>query len=237
MPRYNGIVSTLNNSRCINTSAHETCVLSLSSSNEEIRKYFTAILKLSKSDNEFPVNLNEVYPLAYARKQAAVRALLSNELFIEGEDYKTLTISGEGADSNVLTKNGENLKGGRPTTEYYLSVPCLEYFIARKVRPVFEVYRQVFHKTTDMIVESKTEQPKAIEKESISKVKRLEEEIEWLNKRLRMTKAALDQETKLKCSCFSYLIETKQYDKWEEFRSENTELHRQIEKAKQLLNK
>lgn len=27
-----------------------------------------------------------------------------------------------------------------------LSVPCLEFFIARKVRPVFEVYRQVFHK-------------------------------------------------------------------------------------------
>ena len=27
-----------------------------------------------------------------------------------------------------------------------LSVPCLEFFIARKVRQVFEVYRQVFHK-------------------------------------------------------------------------------------------
>ena len=27
-----------------------------------------------------------------------------------------------------------------------LSVPCLEFFIARKVRSVFEVYRQVFHK-------------------------------------------------------------------------------------------
>lgn len=27
-----------------------------------------------------------------------------------------------------------------------LSIPCLEFFIARKVRPVFEVYRQVFHK-------------------------------------------------------------------------------------------
>ena len=26
-----------------------------------------------------------------------------------------------------------------------LSVPCLEFFIARKVRPVFEVYRKVFH--------------------------------------------------------------------------------------------
>lgn len=35
---------------------------------------------------------------------------------------------------------------GRPQNTYMLSVPCLEFFIARRVRPVFEVYRQVFHK-------------------------------------------------------------------------------------------
>lgn len=35
---------------------------------------------------------------------------------------------------------------GRPQNTYMLSVPCLEYLIARRVRPVFEVYRQVFHK-------------------------------------------------------------------------------------------
>ena len=34
--------------------------------------------------------------------------------------------------------------GGRPVETYYLSIPCLEFFIARKVRPVFEVYRTVF---------------------------------------------------------------------------------------------
>lgn len=28
-----------------------------------------------------------------------------------------------------------------------LSVPCLEFFIARRVRPVFEVYRKIFHMT------------------------------------------------------------------------------------------
>lgn len=32
---------------------------------------------------------------------------------------------------------------------YMLSVPCLEFFIARKVRPVFEVYRKVFHKVVE----------------------------------------------------------------------------------------
>lgn len=38
-----------------------------------------------------------------------------------------------------------------------LSVPCLEFFIARKVRPVFEVYRQVFHK----VASGELMQPKA----------------------------------------------------------------------------
>lgn len=217
MPKSNGIVSTLNNSRCINTSAHETCVLSLSSSNEEIKKYFTAILKLSKSANEFPVNLNEVYPLVYAQKGHSFRELKKN--FIEGIDY-------------YLSQNGKVIKTNELANgikyDCYLSVPCLEYFIARKVRPVFEVYRQVFHKTAEVL-------PK-VAKESTSKIKRLEEEIEWLNKRLRMTQTVLEQETKLKCSCFSYLVETKQYSKWEEFRAEKTELKRQIERAKHLLS-
>ena len=37
---------------------------------------------------------------------------------------------------------------GSVKLEYNISVSCMEFFIARKVRPVFEVYRQVFHKTT-----------------------------------------------------------------------------------------
>lgn len=68
------------------------------------------------------------------RKEEAVRALTLNEQFIENVDYQ------------VLRKNAENSNGGRPTNEYKLTLSCMEFFIARKVRPVFEVYRQVFHK-------------------------------------------------------------------------------------------
>ena len=49
------------------------------------------------------------------------------------------------SDNTKTGKDGRNL-GGRPQNIYMLSFPCLEFFIARKVRPVFEVYRQVFHK-------------------------------------------------------------------------------------------
>lgn len=109
-------------------------VLSKDSSESEIKRYFNAVLELSKSDNEFPINIDEVWMLVYGRKEEAVRALTSSEQFIENVDYQ------------VLRKNAENSNGGRPTNEYRLTVSCMEFFIARKVRQVFEVYRQVFHK-------------------------------------------------------------------------------------------
>lgn len=109
-------------------------ILSKKSSESEIKRYFNAVLELSKSDNEFPINLDEVWMLVYGRKEEAVRALTLNEQFIENVDYQ------------VLRKNAENSNGGRPTNEYKLTLSCMEFFIARKVRPVFEVYRQVFHK-------------------------------------------------------------------------------------------
>lgn len=75
----------------------------------------------------------EVWPLAYSSKEKAVRALRSNNNFIKGVDYQ------------FLAQNGEKSDKGRPADMVVLSVPCLEFFIARKVREVFEVYRLVFH--------------------------------------------------------------------------------------------
>lgn len=111
--------------------------LTKTSTNAEIKQYFNAILKLSKASEEFPVNLDEVWLLVYGRKADAVEALQRD--FMEGVDFQ------------VLRQNPQNPNGGRPINEYRLSVSCLEYFIARKVRPVFEVYRQVFHKTAKQI--------------------------------------------------------------------------------------
>ena len=110
----------------------------------EIRAYFEGVLSLSQSDEEFPVNLDDVWPLVYSRKDKAVRALQSNDLFMQNVDYQVLPQNGE--NSVFLARNGGKVPNGRPTETYMLSVPCLEFFIARKVRPVFEVYRQVFHK-------------------------------------------------------------------------------------------
>ena len=110
--------------------------LTKQSSDSEIKRYFTAVLKLSQSDNEYPINLDEVWMLVYERKDNAVKALQRD--FIENIDYK------------LLRQKAEQVSGAKYVDMYYLSLPCLEYFIARKVRPVFEVYRKVFHKTTSL---------------------------------------------------------------------------------------
>ena len=106
--------------------------LTLQSSNEELKAYFEAVCKIVDSNTEeFPINLDEVWPLAYAEKGAAVRALKNG--FIEDVDYKTI---------DTFTKREI---GSTRTTDYFITVSCLEYLIARKHRNVFEVYRRVFH--------------------------------------------------------------------------------------------
>ena len=109
-------------------------ILSKDSSPSDIERYFRGVLALDQQDKVFSVNLDDVWRLAYNRKDAAVRALKAN--FIENVDYLTLPQNVE------RSEDGTFISGG---TDYYLTSACLEYFVARKVRPVFEVYRRVFH--------------------------------------------------------------------------------------------
>lgn len=118
--------------------------LTKQSTDKEIKAYFEEVLRMSRDNAEFPVNLDDVWPLVFGRKEEAVRALKNDRLFVENIDYQVLRKNAENPDS--FTQRSAKPQGGRPTNIYMLSVPCLEFFIARKVRPVFEVYRQVFHK-------------------------------------------------------------------------------------------
>lgn len=127
--------------------------LTKQSSEAEIKAYFCAVLNLAKSNEEFPVNLDDVWPLVYSRKDKAVRALKEGESFFEGIDYQPLPQNGERLEDKPLRKDAQRSNNGQfngsDKVTYMLSVPCLEFFIARKVRPVFEVYRQVFHKVAE----------------------------------------------------------------------------------------
>lgn len=191
-------------------------ILSKESSNNELKCYFESVLKLSQSDNQFPINLNDVWMLAYSAKEKAVRALSSSDYFVEGIDFK------------VLTQNGENPKGGRPRQDYYLSTSCLEYFIARKVRPVFEVYRQVFHKTMQ-----KSQMQDALVKydrmlnESLKQTAEGLKQIEKLNEQLWEEKARvqimLEERTKdieIKNSLMAFLVEMKLHGEWQKYKAD-----------------
>lgn len=109
-------------------------ILSKDSNPSDIERYFRGVLALDQQDKVFSVNLDDVWQLVYSERSKAVRALKAN--FIENVDF--LPIARDGKRSN----DGKFAWGG---TDYYLTSACLEYFVARKVRPVFEVYRRVFH--------------------------------------------------------------------------------------------
>ncbi|MBN1987846.1 MAG: hypothetical protein JW783_00430 [Bacteroidales bacterium] len=111
----------------------ETLHLLKNSTSDQVKVYFTKVFELKESGEKYPVNLEAVWPLAYGRKQEAVRVLKTD--FIENIDYQ------------ALRRNAQ--RGAAAPVDYFLTTECLEYFIAKRVKPVFEVYRQVFHQAVN----------------------------------------------------------------------------------------
>lgn len=103
-------------------------------SKASIKAYFRLVYQLAQQGDKFPIPLDEVWPMVYADKAKSVRALRRD--FIEGIDFRLLAPNGE----------QKNKQGGHNQIVYQLSPSCFEFFIARKVRPVFEVYRHFFHR-------------------------------------------------------------------------------------------
>lgn len=110
----------------------------LLSTQEGLTAYFIKIKELQNNGEQFPVDLDKVWPLAYNRKEECVRFLYNK--FMENIDYQ------------ILRRNAENSnnvdKRGRKPISHRITVSCMEYLIARRHRPVFEVYRRVFHSLT-----------------------------------------------------------------------------------------
>lgn len=103
---------------------------------DKVRAYFDYLFRVEQSGDPFPVDMDAVWPIAYAAKSTAKRALVESGEFYEDEDY-------------LLNRNVEHPErppgvggGGLNKEKIYFSVACFEYLVARKVRPVFEIYRQ-----------------------------------------------------------------------------------------------
>lgn len=144
--------------------------LSKSSTEEQLKQYFMGIVELNKSSEEFPINLDDIWPIAYNRKEEAVRALTSvGSGFMQDLDYqffrKNAEKNNEGLDfcsAEMRSKTIEgsdfcstemwskkDRRGGHNKVTYFLSVSCAEYLVVRKCRPVFEIYRRVFHQVVN----------------------------------------------------------------------------------------
>lgn len=104
-----------------------------------LQSYFEKVREILKKGEKFPINLDDVWELVYSERSKAVRALKIG--FIENDDFIPI------AQNGGRSKAGKFAKGN--LTEYFLSVPAMEFFIAKKRKEVFEVYRRVFHYSLD----------------------------------------------------------------------------------------
>lgn len=109
---------------------------------EQIRSYFEQVLNLRNSGEAYPVKLDDVWPLVYGYKKKAIEVLKAE--FYEGIDYIT-----QSSDNQRSPQKGTNIGGDIKSKNYLLTTNCLEWFIARRERSVFEVYHQVFHLTIE----------------------------------------------------------------------------------------
>ena len=82
--------------------------LTKQSTDQEIKAYFEEVLRMSRDSEEFPVNLDDVWPLVFGRKEEAVRALKNDRLFVENIDYQVLRKMRKTL--IVLRKDAQNLK-------------------------------------------------------------------------------------------------------------------------------
>lgn len=100
---------------------------------EEVKSYFTSLynLVLEKGEDEFCVDLDDVFHYAYKAKKEAVRALTKSDVFINGYDYIVVRKAAQGQFDSK--------------TKILMTMRCFEFFIVKKNRILFEVYRSIFH--------------------------------------------------------------------------------------------
>lgn len=113
---------------------------------EQIRLYFEQVLNLRNNGEPFPVDLDEVWPLVYSRKDNAVKVL--ERKFIKDKEFVTQVIENQRFRQLAKSKIGGDFR----TVKYKLSIGCMEFLVAREDVEVFAIYREVFHVFSDSLV-------------------------------------------------------------------------------------
>ena len=109
---------------------------------DEVRDYLNRVMVAENSGEPFPIDMDDVWQIAYASKQVAKRALVDSGTFREGVHY-TLN-------RNVECSRPRQFRGLQPREEIKLSVKCFEFFIATQIESIFEVYHDCRKFVTDL---------------------------------------------------------------------------------------
>lgn len=95
------------------------------------KTYFTKLFRLEKSGQQYPVDLDETWPLIYNSKQAANRYLIRN--YLENVDYILVS---------QVSKQKSQGSGGHNIKKFMLTIPCMEYWMLRKHQSLFNIYQE-----------------------------------------------------------------------------------------------
>jgi phage antirepressor YoqD-like protein len=97
-----------------------------------LEDYFKAVKERHDGGDAYPYDIDEMVPTVFVSKHKAVEALLRD--FTQDIDF------------TVFTRPGEN--AGRPANDYRLTPLTFEFMVARKSKPIFEIYHRIFHVAT-----------------------------------------------------------------------------------------
>lgn len=98
-----------------------------------VSPYLAYLFDAEKSGDPFPVEFDRVWHFVYSARTVARAELVDSGEFGEHTDYRI--------DKGVGPEHRPQVLGTQPE-RIMLSTQCLEFFIARKNRLIFEIYRQ-----------------------------------------------------------------------------------------------
>lgn len=98
---------------------------------DNLRAYFEWVKERFDSGEQYPYDLEELVGIAFTQKVDAIRAL--EKEFTQPIDFC------------VKSQNPKNSHVGRPAKQYLLAPLTFEFMVARRCKPVFDIYHQIFH--------------------------------------------------------------------------------------------
>lgn len=107
----------------------------------QIRSYFLGRKAAQESGEPYPINLDDVWPFAFRRKDSAVKAM--RHYLAEGDDYKAILPYSRRIDGSP--------RSGGPSHTYLLTVKAFDRLICIRNPRIHSIYLDVFQVAMDHV--------------------------------------------------------------------------------------